>query len=325
MMVVMLILLTDNSWARSKRVNQIPNGSVNKCANCHIDPGGGGPRNDFGIAVQSNFLDGSGNVIWSYDLAKLDSDGDGLPNGVELLDPNAEWSIGSPAPGLLDRVRLPGDNTSKHGDVLTVQFKGMTPHEGQKFEIRVVDEGTQEEKGLQTMASIPVDFQLFFTGMEMGKNYRVDFYADHNNNGVYDPPSVDHAWRLAVNDFAGDTIETFSHNTNFTDIGFPTAIAELLSFGVPTSYELNQNYPNPFNPSTTLRFSIPEAEVVSLTVYNSIGQHVRTLLDNKMGAGDYEVRWDGKDEAGYALSTGVYFYQISAGDFKQAKRMMLVR
>jgi hypothetical protein len=138
-MFVLVLYFTEESWAREKRVGQIPNGSVNTCANCHNNPGGGGPRNAFGQEVEANFLDGNGDVIWTYALARLDSDGDGIPNGVELQDANALWSIGEDAPGILDRVRNPGSAASFHGDILTIQFNSMDPHVGQKFEIRVVD------------------------------------------------------------------------------------------------------------------------------------------------------------------------------------------
>ena len=220
-LIVFFAVLND-SWARSKRVGQIPNGNVNTCANCHNNPSGGGSRNAFGQDVQANFLDGNGDVTWIYALAKLDSDNDGIPNGVELQDPNALWIEGAPGPGLLDRVRNPGDATSFHGDILTVQFEGMAPHVGQRFEIRVVDKYDRQEVGRKSLAAIPAaEFQMFFDGIEPGGSYWVDFYADHNEDGEYDPPSNDHAWRLDVDNVPGDTIASFIHNTNFTDIEWP--------------------------------------------------------------------------------------------------------
>lgn len=93
---------------RSFRVNQIPNGNVKACANCHNNPAGGGSRNPFGSTVEGGFLDGNGNVKWGPSLAAIDSDGDGFTNGEELQDPNGTWQIGQPAPGDPSLVTLPG-------------------------------------------------------------------------------------------------------------------------------------------------------------------------------------------------------------------------
>jgi hypothetical protein len=101
--------------ARNFRVNEIPNGSVHHCANCHINPAGGGPRNAFGQEVERNHLTASGaggHVRWGADLAGKDSDGDGFTNGQELQDPSGDWIAGSPIPGNPTLVSNPGDPTS---------------------------------------------------------------------------------------------------------------------------------------------------------------------------------------------------------------------
>jgi hypothetical protein len=153
----------------------------------------------------------------------------------------------------------------------------------------------------------------------------VDFYADHNGNDSYDPPPTDHAWREGFTNSTGDYVLEFAHNTNFTDIGFPTAIPDLESVNMPTTFALDQNFPNPFNPSTTIRFSIPEATQVTLIVYNNLGQKVRTLSDENMSAGAYQVSWDGTNDTGQLMSSGIYYYQIQAGSFNQVKRMILIK
>lgn len=121
--IILLIFLSYNySISRPWRVNQIPNGTVNNCANCHVNPAGGGTRNAFGKQVESNFLQG-GNVVWGSALATLDADGDGFTNGQELQDPNGTWSSGDAAPGNPSFVSLPGDASSLPNTTYTEDFK----------------------------------------------------------------------------------------------------------------------------------------------------------------------------------------------------------
>ena len=93
----------------------------------------------------------------------------------------------------------------------------------------------------------------------------------------------------------------------------------------PNSFSLAQNYPNPFNPTTKISYSIPESESVKLAVYNINGQLIKTLVNGQKDAGSYNALWNGKDESGNSVSSGVYFYRIKAGDFTAAKRMLLVK
>ena len=89
---------------------------------------------------------------------------------------------------------------------------------------------------------------------------------------------------------------------------------------IPTAFVLQQNYPNPFNPSTTLEFSIPKSGRVVLEVFNILGQSVARLVDGERVAGTYRTTFDASN-----LSSGVYLYQLKAGDFVQARKMVLVK
>ncbi|MCW8995710.1 MAG: T9SS type A sorting domain-containing protein, partial [Psychromonas sp.] len=88
-----------------------------------------------------------------------------------------------------------------------------------------------------------------------------------------------------------------------------------------TDFRLEQNYPNPFNPSTTINFSVPnENTLVSLKIYNSLGQEVGTLINQIVPAGNHEVQFDAS-----SLSSGVYFYTLNAGNFVESKKMILMK
>ncbi|MGB3016525.1 MAG: T9SS type A sorting domain-containing protein, partial [Ignavibacteria bacterium] len=86
------------------------------------------------------------------------------------------------------------------------------------------------------------------------------------------------------------------------------------------SFELSQNYPNPFNPSTKIRFWIKNSDFVSLKVYNTLGQLVKTLVDDYRSPGNYEVEFEGND-----LPGGAYFYQLKTGEFTETRIMMLTK
>jgi hypothetical protein len=90
--------------------------------------------------------------------------------------------------------------------------------------------------------------------------------------------------------------------------------------GVPVKFELSQNYPNPFNPTTNIRFAIPEAGLVSIKVYNVIGQEVATILNEYKNAGSYIVDFNAAN-----LSSGVYFYKLSSTKYSDTKKMILLK
>ena len=84
-------------------------------------------------------------------------------------------------------------------------------------------------------------------------------------------------------------------------------------------------YPNPFNPETTIRYELASSSHVSLRVYDVGGAEVRTLVDANKAAGSYALQWNGRDNKGNAVSSGVYFYRISAGSFSDVRKMTLLK
>ena len=90
-------------------------------------------------------------------------------------------------------------------------------------------------------------------------------------------------------------------------------------------YRLEQNYPNPFNPSTRIQFSLPRTSHITLTIYNMMGQRVKTLIDQQMTAGAHRLMWDGTDQDGAAVSDAVYFYCLRSELGVRTKKMMLLR
>jgi hypothetical protein len=94
---------------------------------------------------------------------------------------------------------------------------------------------------------------------------------------------------------------------------------------LPVDYMLSQNYPNPFNPTTSISFSVPEASIVRIAIYDLLGQEVRTLFDGPMERGTNEVRWDGRNFNGTQASSGLYIYRMIAGSFVESRKMMFLK
>jgi hypothetical protein len=93
----------------------------------------------------------------------------------------------------------------------------------------------------------------------------------------------------------------------------------------PLEYALEQNYPNPFNPTTTIRYSLKQQSSVQVELFNVLGQRIRTLVRDQQPAGVYRVTWDGTDDAGVQVSSGMYIVRLRAGEFTASKKVMLLR
>ena len=94
---------------------------------------------------------------------------------------------------------------------------------------------------------------------------------------------------------------------------------------IPEEYALSQNYPNPFNPTTKMNYQLPKRSRVIISIYNIVGQEVRTLLNEDQDYGVHSITWNGVDQYGKSMATGVYFARLSTGSFSQTKKMLLLK
>ncbi len=101
--------------------------------------------------------------------------------------------------------------------------------------------------------------------------------------------------------------------------------SETLPGEIPETFVL-QNFPNPFNPQTTIRFGLPTQERVTLAVYNLLGEKIATLVDHALkGAGYHTAVWDGRNQAGLLVASGLYFYTLQSEHHRTSRRMVLVK
>jgi hypothetical protein len=94
---------------------------------------------------------------------------------------------------------------------------------------------------------------------------------------------------------------------------------------IPITYVLRQNYPNPFNPVTTLSYDLPEDAMVNITIYDMVGRIVNNLVRSQQTAGYKSIQWNATNNIGQPVSAGLYLYTIQAGEFRQTKKMVLLK
>ena len=115
---------------------------------------------------------------------------------------------------------------------------------------------------------------------------------------------------------------------HFSDVALAPKSAVITAVeenNLPGGFSLSANYPNPFNPETTISYILPEASKVQINIYNLLGQHVKTLVNEFKPVGDYSVQWDGTNDAGEKLTNGVYIYRMQAESFVESKKLMMIK
>ena len=120
-------------------------------------------------------------------------------------------------------------------------------------------------------------------------------------------------------DYTGSDSRIYKFNAD-TSVGVGNS-----GYTIPNEYSLKQNYPNPFNPGTNIAYHIPKLSNVKLMIYDAVGKETRTLVNTSQLAGNYEVRWNGWDDYGNEVASGVYFYSLKSGDFNGTKMMLLIK
>lgn len=165
--------------------------------------------------------------------------------------------------------------------------------------------------------------KYIFETLAKGK-YIISVFHDVNENGMFDLDEP-YAYTPFLLDLGLDS--------SLTDIDLiltsnPRMLTSVESKEKSYSIEqflLSNNYPNPFNPSTTIEYNVPQKSFVTIKVLNLLGEEVSTLINEEKVAGDYKIEWNGKDEKGREVPTGIYIYWMKAGDFSQIKKMTFIQ
>ncbi len=126
-------------------------------------------------------------------------------------------------------------------------------------------------------------------------------------------------YRLSAVDISGNVS---GYSDTITYIMILTNDANLL---IPTEFALHQNYPNPFNPTTQIKYDLPEDASVTINIYDLMGRSIKSLVNSNQSAGYRSIQWKGTNNLGEQVSAGIYLYMIQAGDFRQTKKMVLLK
>jgi protocatechuate 3,4-dioxygenase beta subunit len=138
-------------------------------------------------------------------------------------------------------------------------------------------------------------------------------------------------FKISATSNNGDAEQTVSvsvgngRNAANVELILGTTSVQATTAEIPAKFELEQNYPNPFNPETSIKYHLPIQTTVTLRIYNALGQEIRTLVNALQDAGVYSATWDGKDNNGRQLATGLYLFRLEAGDFVMTRKMAMVR
>ncbi len=198
---------------------------------------------------------------------------------------------------------------------------GGWPNSDSSVAIFMFNDGTHgDDVANDSIWSVNVTFPKY-TVLRVQYKYGANWGLASNTGSNDNESSVgtDHFINL-TNDMATGKVENKWSVMGDMDLVDVTGVTERTDLGVPNRYDLSQNYPNPFNPTTNIQFAIPKSGLVTMKVYNLLGQEVATLVNEQKNAGTYQVDFNAAN-----LTSGVYFYSITAGNYSVTKKMLLLK
>jgi uncharacterized membrane protein len=261
-------------------------------------------------------------VIWNYSRHHADST---QMDCFVYLETSKEQGVvvyfGSEGNRTVDiGAILPGDNSEK---ALDVTILSIVP--GNSIQTSYRQDGDFSIRN--TGSGFPTYCNFRLTNISTGGTglFKYDsLYLDGEASYIIHNPnwdSLDTAPLKILIDLGGNgTIDdSLILNNQATDVD------ESGDLGLPKTFQLCHNYPNPFNPATTIEYSLPHRADVVIEIFDVLGRKVRQLVNETKAAGVYQVTWNGTDQSGVPVSTGVYLYRIQAGDFVESRKMLLIK
>jgi len=190
------------------------------------------------------------------------------------------------------------------------------------FEVKIANIDNENHQVVIGLISM-VSRELPDLSAGSGPIAELHFKLDNGIKGVelqaIELENPNHSLTYYYNDYSGGRPEVQSVHPEFATQYVVKEAA------VPTVFALHQNSPNPFNPTTSIKYDMPKAGDVQIAVFNVLGQRVTDLVNGYQEAGSHEVVWNGKDDGGSSVASGIYFYRIKTSEFSDTKKMLLMK
>ena len=168
---------------------------------------------------------------------------------------------------------------------------------------------------MENPSGLNASYSIIEGGFEGAGNINIDPLFCDFENGDFSLAENSPAIGAGEN---GTNIGAFGVGCESTELSIEESV-------IPVHYTLHQNYPNPFNPTTKISYDLPEASVVSLSIYDLMGRKIRTLINSEQNAGFKNIQWNATDNLGKSVPAGMYIYIIQVGEFRQTRKMVLLK
>lgn len=221
-----------------------------------------------------------------------------------------------------------GGTTSNDQWLVTPQFTGIEAEDSLHFWLRYWPDSytdTVDVRISTTGNGSPADFNVLVESLGFGAGSDTNWvkYSFRVDDFVNPGSDIYIAFREHVQDNFNDGASTSLDNFSYTR-KVSVGIGDNVTLH-PDGFALHQNYPNPFNPTTTISYNLSKNSAVTLKVFNLAGQEVKTLVNENQAAGSKQVTWDGRDNNRHQVASGIYLYQLQAGNQMQTKKMVLLK
>ena len=267
------------------------------------------------VADTTGYLDGTVEYAeYSYYVTAEYSNGESDPTDTASVDltnyPPTAFTLYSPADGdtiVIDQSNLGSDQAFAWG--ASTDPNGTAVEYNVCVTVAVPFDQFCEDNGTSTAQFVPLA--------------DIADYIDSLNQAAGTGVVLSLNWTVFASDGVNETEASNGPLSVTFDAGWVLGVDE--EMGIPDVFALQQNYPNPFNPVTTIRFDVPQESHIRMDIYNLLGQRVRTLVNSDMRAGYHAISWNGTNDMGKPLSSGMYIYSLHSSEFTSVKKLVLMK